>query len=62
MIVFISAIILIIITVIIMEVEHSREMKKLYKEYVRITKEDELTDKEKFAILHKLTDKLDLKE
>ena len=50
-----------------MEIEHSIEMKKIYKEYIRITKEKidskpELTDQEKFKILHKLTDKLDLKE
>ena len=56
-----------LITVILIEIEHSIEMKKIYKEYIRITKENidskpELTDQEKFRILHKITDKLDLKE
>ena len=66
MIVFVSAVILIVLTVILLEIEHNIEMKKIYKEYIRITKESidskpELTDQEKFKILHKLTDKLDFK-
>ena len=63
MIVIASLFILIVITVILLEIEHSIEMKKLLKEYERITEEKiELTDQEKFRVLLKLTEKIDFKE
>lgn len=63
-IIVVSYLIELVLVLILNEIDDNAEKQKLYKKYYETALENknELTDKEKFAVLYKLTDKLDLKE